>query len=109
MDRAGLVIDPSVYRWPLHVVSASSGTPQNEYVVLWAMKRRPVIDLAKSDVEFFPGTEVISDVRRWVFDEDETPSYDLFATSYFRWITSERMREVILGGGYSGFSFVPAG
>lgn len=107
IDRAELAVDPTVYRWPLHVLSASSGTLRRDYVFFWAMKLWPVLDLARADVEFFPGTDVISDVKRWVFDEGETPPYDLFRTSYFRWIASERMRQVIIIGRYTGFSFIP--
>ena len=107
LDGAGLSIDPAVYRLPLYVTSRRGGPVRRRYFILWATQRRHVLNLARAEVTLFPGTDVIQKVNRWVLDPAETPDFDLFATPYFEWIASARLKDLVERERFSGFSFVP--
>ena len=103
-DAAGVIIDQSIYRCPLHLVCDDDASPL-DYVLLWATRRWNVLDLTSADVEFFRGTEVIRRVRRWALDNGSMPGVDLFATEHYEWLASERVQEVVRARGLCGYRF----
>ena len=95
LDRAGIVFDPAIHRLPLHVLWDDGSGVRREYVILWATERRRVLDLARAEVEFYPDSDVISRVRKWVLDPDLLPDCDLFCTAHHKWLASERVKEAV--------------
>jgi hypothetical protein len=109
LDRAGIRFDTELHRWPVFLINRQSRNVVALYHALWAVKRHEVLDPARSDIEYMVDGRTIRRVRRWAFDESQTPDFDVFATEALRFIVSARFREVAEDVRLSGMRFLPVG
>jgi hypothetical protein len=91
---------------PLDVLNRK-GTKVADYQVPFRPMMHPVFDYVHAKYDYLRGTQVIEKIRQWVLDGSALPSLDLFYSDNYRWIVSQRFRDVIEGSGFTGFQFDP--
>ena len=76
-----------------------------EGTLLYGRKRWDVLDLIHSEYDYYPNTDVICHISKWVLRPDDVPRFDVFYTDQVRWICSARMHDAIVDEGLTGFEF----
>ena len=112
-DRANdqireLRICPTVSWVPVEV----NNTRTNDKHTYWLADRvraeeHDVLDYTRSEYSYFPDTEIIQTVSKWVLDNTELPEFDMFFSTHNRWLTTKSFRDTCEKHGLEGFEFRP--
>lgn len=81
----------------------------DDYFLCYVTHRYSCIDVAKSQCIFYPGTSIVSRIRRWVLDESLLPvKVSLFRIEpHGQWIATEEVLDDVMLEGLNGFEFIP--
>lgn len=102
----GFTLCPSILWIPLTVQDQKGQFIDQYYVVdTPRAKRHYVLDLANSEVTYYPETDVIWKILKWHLDADALPCFDLFYTAHHRWICSERLMTAVEDSRLTSFCF----
>jgi len=77
-----------------------------DYWLVVPLEEFSTLDLARSKYSFFPGTRVVGQVEKWVFEAHRIPSCDLFRANR-DWFISRRAKELLEEEGMSGMALEP--
>lgn len=103
---SNLTIDPRVPVIPATIFNRV-GREIATYYYMYSLSTWDVIDYARAEVTYVPGTTVAFDVQKWVLRHESIPKLDLFLCETFKWIATENVKECFDRLKISGCQFVP--
>jgi len=80
--------------------------PLTEGTLFYGFKRWEILDLVKSEYTYYPETDVIHKVQKWVLCDEEIPPLDAFRLRQHHWVISASLHDAIISADLTGFSFL---